>query len=85
MTLKELLVTAGGIGIVVKLLVDVAKAVTSIKGRATQVLSILLGVLLGLLGGIYYLHTNDIPESIWLGLQAGAAAIGIDQMTKKDV
>lgn len=85
MTLKELLVTAGGIGIVVKLLVDVAKAVTPIKGRATQVLSILLGVLLGLLGGIYYLHTNDIPESIWLGLQAGAAAIGIDQMTKKDV
>lgn len=85
MNLSELLITAGGIGIVVKLVLDVVKAVTPIKGRATQVLSILLGVLLGLLGGIYYLHTNDIPESIWLGLQAGAAAIGIDQMTKKDV
>lgn len=85
MNLSELLITAGGIGIVVKLLVDVVKTLSALKGRGTQALAFGLAIACALLGGLYYGHGRDIPEMLWLGVQAGAAAIGIDQMTKKDV
>lgn len=83
MDLKELLITAGGIGIVVKLVLDVVKAIWPIKGRATQALAIALGLALGVFGGLMYVPHADIAQSLWLGLQAGAAAIGIDQVVKR--
>lgn len=85
MTLSELLISAGGIGIVVKLLMDIVKAVAPVKGRSTQGATVALAVVLALVGALYYAHSKDIPQALWLGLQAGAAAIGIDQVTKKQV
>lgn len=85
MNLNELLITAGGIGIVVKLVLDVVKSIWSVSGRGTQALAIVLGVALGVFGGLRYLPGSDIAQSVWLGLQAGAAAIGIDQIAKRDV
>lgn len=85
MSLSTLLVSVGGIGIVVKLLVDVAKALAGVTGRATQVLAFALALLLAALGGFYYSHTADWPQVIWLGVQAGATAIGIDQIAKRSI
>lgn len=65
MNLSELLVTAGGIGIVVKLVLDVVKTVWTVNGRVTQGLAIALGVALGVFGGLRYLPGSDIAQSVW--------------------
>lgn len=85
MNLNELLITTGGIGIVVKLVLDVVKSILTVNGRVTQGLAIALGVALGVFGGLRYLPDADIAQSVWLGLQAGAAAIGIDQIAKRSI
>lgn len=85
MSLHELLISAGGIGIVVKLVMDIVKALTNIKGRTTQALALCASVGLAVFGAHQYLPNADLAEAIWVGLQAGAAAIGIDQVLKKDV
>ena len=86
MTLKTLLLSVAGIGVVVKLVVDLIKALTGVMGRATQVVTVLLALLLAVVGArAYGIPPVDWLEALWVGLQAGAVAIGIDQVAKKGV
>lgn len=86
MTLKTLLLNVAGIGVVVKLVVDVVKSLVNVTGRATQALTVVLAIGLAVGGAYAYgASPHDWLEAVWIGLQAGAVAIGVDQVARRNV
>jgi len=72
--------------VVVKLIVDLGKTLFPISGRATQAVSVGLAIVLAVAGAaLYTAGRPDYLEAAWLGVQAGAVAIGVDQLAKREV
>lgn len=84
--LKVLLLNAAGVSVVVKLVIDLAKATVGLTGRATQLCAVALAVALACIGSLAYgARPVDGLEAVWIGVQAAAMSIGLDQLIKRKV
>lgn len=68
------------------MLIDLVKATVEVKGRTTQALAVGSSVVLAVVGTwAYGSPPLDWLEAVWVGVQAGAMSIGIDQVAKKTI
>lgn len=81
--LSVLLLNAAGISVVVKLLIDLVKHVGCLTGRATQIVTVAIAVFLAVAGAALYAKPPDFAEAVWLGVQAAAMSVGLDQALKR--